>query len=358
MGKTKDPSEAAQEHQSVPLSTLRDPASFGPPPKRILSPAPSAYTSPDQAPPSLGAPLSREEAGAKQRLQAQEEARRREEEEAAKPVSRPYTVDSTGLSTTHLPLPPVRRLDQEAQQTRNSPPPTTKPKLPPRLPPRQNSRPNSFTGDPPPTYSESTGYLNEGALSRLGQAGVSVPGLDIGRTTSPPVPPPRHAVPPPPLSPPSSSSHGAQLSELQSRFSTLSASRSNSQDVGRGTTLGEKRGALKTANDLRTNPSKVSFSEMKSAAATANSMYERHGSKVGPGLRAAGEMGQQYGVANRVNSYSSGGPVPPPLPSPGAGGLVGKKRPPPPPPPPKKRELGTGRLGEPPPVPLASKPKS
>lgn len=353
MGRGKDSTEAAHEHQSAPLSTLRDPASFGPPPKRILSPAPSGYRSPDQ-PASLGAPLSRDEAGARQRLQAQEEARRREEEkEAAKAASRPYTINSTGLSTTHLPPSPVRRLDPEAQQARNSPPPASKPKLPPRLPPRQNSRPNSFTGDPPPTYSESTSHLNEGALSRLGRAGVSVPGLDIGRKTSPAVPP-RQAVSPPPVSPATSTSHGAQLSELQSRFSRLSASRSNSQDVSQGTTMAEKRSALKTANNLRTNPTKVSFSEMKSAAATANNMYERHGSQVGSGLRAVGEMGQNHGAANRVNSYSSGGPVSPPLPSPGQSGL-GKKRPPPPPP--KKRELGTGRPGEPPPIPLASKPK-
>jgi len=35
MGKSKDPHTGAEEHVSRPLSTLKDPAAFGPPPKNV-----------------------------------------------------------------------------------------------------------------------------------------------------------------------------------------------------------------------------------------------------------------------------------------------------------------------------------
>ena len=35
MGKGKDPHQQAEEHTSRPLSTLKDPSAFGPPPKNV-----------------------------------------------------------------------------------------------------------------------------------------------------------------------------------------------------------------------------------------------------------------------------------------------------------------------------------
>ncbi|KAF2196866.1 hypothetical protein GQ43DRAFT_404228 [Delitschia confertaspora ATCC 74209] len=336
LGRAKDPHEAALEHQSTPLSALKDPASFGPPPKRV-----NYHVASTAAPGGLGAPLSEQETGAKQRLQAEEEARRRTEEEASKPSPGPYTVDTTGLSIAHLPKPPVRRADQELQQSNARPTPNRKPQLPPRLPPRQNSRPDAYTPEPPPSYNESTsGLLNQSALNRLGQAGISVPDLDIGRTASPPLPP--RGIASPSTQPALSPARGPHLGELQSRFSKVSTSQHST-----GSSLTEKQEALKTANNLRTDPSKVPLSDIRSAAATTNNFYERYGDQVSSGLRATSDSDRKYGAAGRA-----GGPVSLPPQSPVQGGL-GKK--PPPPPPPKKKNLSTS--GAPPPVPLASKPK-
>lgn len=343
MGKSADAGkEDAHNHVSAPLSTLRDPASFGPPPKH------RAYYG-DAAGP------------ARPRVTREQEQAQRREEEASSPAG-PYTADTTGLSTANLPKPPVFRPGQTPPPAINSSSkPSSKPNLPPRLPPRQNSHPDAYAPAPPPTYTEAThdnsatgGYLNQGALSRLGQAGVSVPGLEIGRNASPPVPPRRTASPstvtPPPVP---SRSNSSQLNELQSRFANMRTSPQSAPAAppATGTTWAEKQAALKTANNLHRDPSKVTLSDARSAASTANNFRERHGEQVAAGWKKAGSLNQKYGISDRVSGLTSGSRASPP-PSPTTGGL-GKK--PPPPPPPKKKEL-TG-TGEPPPIPLGSKPK-
>jgi hypothetical protein len=364
MGKGKSPADEAHDHQSAPLSTLKDPSAFGPPPKHIHfhggAAAPNSLT-PDRS--GLGAPLSEKERAAKQRLDAQKEVTRRqeEEEEAKKPPPGPYKVNTTGLSVDHLPKPPKF-------QPSTAGPPATKPKLPPRLPPRQNSRPDAFSAAPPPTYNESVqdppaqNYINQGAMSRLGQAGISVPGFDIGRTTSPPVPPRRGASPPqPPVSPPATSSRGPQLGELQSRFSRMSTSSPQaSAEPTAGTSFAQKQAALKTASAFQQDPSKVSLSDMKSTASTANNFRERHGEQVASGWRTASGLNQKYGLADRANSFASGGNAPASAASPTSpvatspvSGRLGKK---PPPPVPRKNETLGGPMS-PPPIPLTSKPK-
>jgi hypothetical protein len=357
MGKGKSPSEAAQEHQSTPLSALKDPASFGPPPKRIHyhgAAAPSA----SPATGGLDAPLSQGESSANERLQARKEAQAKIEEEANKPPPGPYKINTTGLSTNHLPKPPVSRGHGAPPSADGS----SKPKLPPRLPPRQNSHPDLHAPPPPPPYSETSPhtapsheFLNQGALSRLGKAGVSVPGLDIGRTASPPLPPRRTSshLSAAPVSPAATSNGASQVNELQSRFARMSASSPVSQNSTTGTSWAEKQAALKTANQVRTDPSKVSFSDMRAAASTANNFRERHGEQAASGWRAASGLSQKYGRAD-----TAGNPPSPSLPGvspslPKQGGL-GKK--PPPPPPPKKKEL-LSNLDEPPPIPLGSKPR-
>lgn len=354
--------EAARNHESTPLSSLTDPNSFAPPPKRLDYGAnPTA---------SRTAPAAAPEGSAKQRLQEREEARRRAEEEANRPPPGPYVPDTTGLSTTHLPKPPAFRPNAASSPT-TSAASRPKPSLPPRLPPRQNSNPNEFAPTPPPTYNEATqpgtpaqGVLNQGALNRLGQAGVSVPGFGMSRTASPPVPARRtHSPPIParqhsasahaPISPPAS--NASQLGELQNRFAKMSTGTTTSEAPTAGTSWADKQAALRTASGLRDDPSKVSGADMRNAASTANNFQQRHGTQVASGFKAANGLNQKYGIAGRVNNFASSSTASPPQsPVRSSQGGIGKKLAPPPPP--KKKELA-GSSGEPPPIPLSSKPK-
>jgi hypothetical protein len=337
--------EAARSHQSAPLTSLKDPSTFAPPPKRLDYGASPTASRP--------------------RVEAQ-----RAEEEANRPPPGPYRPDTTGLDTAHLPKPPAFRPGSA------SPAPSTTtastPRLPPRLPPRQNEYPDEYAPAPPPTYNEATqgpleGMLNQGALNRLGQAGVSVPGFGMGRSAPPPVParrtdsppiPPRQTSASGPAAPPAATGHGSQLGELQSRFGKMSTgTSSNTEPPAKGTSWADKQAALRTASGLRDDPSKVSGADMRSAASTASNFQQRHGAQVASGLKTANGLGQKYGLAGRVNNFASSSSTTPPPQSPtmSAQGGVGKK-PAPPPPPPKKKELG-GSSGEPPPIPLSSKPK-
>ncbi|KAF2849201.1 hypothetical protein T440DRAFT_139743 [Plenodomus tracheiphilus IPT5] len=341
--------EAARGHQSTPLSALKDPSTFAPPPKRV------DYSEPAIAGPSSAAPPG----SARQRLQEKEEARRRAEEEANKPPPGPYRPDTTGLDTSHLPKPPAFR-----PNTASPPVPASRPKpsLPPRLPPRQNSNPDANAPPPPPTYNEATqegtpsqGVLNQGALNRLGQAGVSVPGFGIGRTASPPVPPRQNSASNAPIPPPASPGHGSQMNELQNRLSKMSTRTPPAAAPATGTSWADKQAALRTAGNLREDPSKVNAADLRGAATTANNFQQRHGDQVASGWKAASGLNSKYGIAGKVNTFASSSASPAPqLPTQGAPGGLGKKAPPPPPP--KKKELAGGPA-EPPPIPLSSKPK-
>jgi len=374
MGKGKDPHAEANEHISRPLSTLKDPAAFGPPPKNANYHGGAAL--PNQITPdtrSWGAPLTKDEIYAEQ--QAEEQAQR-EEEEAAKPKGPPvpFRADTTGLSTANLPPPPGRK-DGAGGRTPSAAKP--KPGPPPRLPPRQNSIPVS----PRPAYSSATtepnahkGILNQGSMNRLSAAGVSVPEFGIGTKGRQPLPPPNAASPSrasatPPI-------NASQLNELQSRFSRLSSSTSpKPESPSEGTTFAQKQAALKTASSFRNDPSSVSLSDAKAAASTANNFRERHGDQVKSGWQSAGKLNTKYGIADKLGSYGgiSNTQTPEPA-SPqiemrdntiggyvnGApdSGVLGKKKPPPPPV--KRARLtgaGASQEGVPPPIPVGSKPK-
>ncbi|KXL47549.1 hypothetical protein M433DRAFT_555 [Acidomyces richmondensis BFW] len=219
-GKKKDPYEYARNHQSAPLSSLKDPDSFGPPPKhRDYYPNGTSSNPSQPAGPSGGwgtvvpAPQPRLE--------------NQIQDEPPKPPE-PYRIDTTGLRTDNLPKPPARRNGGAAV---GSPVRNASPSLPPRhnpaapsrqaahpppiLPPRMNDHPDEHTPAPPPSYPEATqrsgnpAAINVGAANRLGQAGISVPGFGIGSQPSPPQSP----------AGPTSS----QLSELQQRFSRMNA---------------------------------------------------------------------------------------------------------------------------------------
>ena len=232
-GKKNDPYESARNHQSAPLTTLKDPDSFGPPPKHTAyyGSNPTTPTSAISQQPSGG--LGSQARAPTRRQQQEDEERQRQEEERARAPSVPYRADTTGLRTDNLPKPPVRRADGAAPATpprnsspasrtippRQQPQPPQRQGAPPTLPPRMNENPDEHTPPPPPSYNEATrsaqqesATINTGAANRLGQAGVSVPGFGIGNSANET-----------PSQSPSTQGHSSQLSELQQRFARMNS---------------------------------------------------------------------------------------------------------------------------------------
>lgn len=146
------------------------------------------------------------------------------------------------------------------------------------------------------------------------------------------------------------------MNELQNRFAKMSAPTTESAAPSTGTSWADKQAALRTAGSLRDDPSKVTTTDLRGAASTANNFQQRHGEQMASGYKAASGLNAKYGIAGKLNSFASSSAAPAPQsPIQSSQGGLGKKAPPPPPPP-KKRELGGGS-GEPPPIPLSSKPK-
>lgn len=178
--------EGRANYASAPLSSLRDPSSFGAPPKHrayygtgadaridggIGGSSSSGVVSRREDSKALSAPLSRSEMPEQAQTREAEEQRAREEANLPLSPPKPYRVDTTGLSTSNLPKPPLfRGRPGQEQQLETQPPslpliaraapptppqrpahtkqqqqqqrsPTAKPSLPPRLPLRQNPNP-------------------------------------------------------------------------------------------------------------------------------------------------------------------------------------------------------------------------
>ena len=355
----------------MPISSLRDPASFAPPPKRTGT---AGRASPGTNP-----------AGG--RAYAKPAAQQPEQQpEEERPEPQPYRRDTTGLSTSHLPPPPGRRDGAHGNPpvpvvTTRPPAMKPKPSLPPRLPPRQTEHVDEYTPAAPPPYSVEAqpsaqqGIMNQGAMNRLGAAGVSVPGLGIAPRPSPRLPSRREAAaPPPPVSPQKPAP--SQLGELQSRFAKFTTSSSKKGPpqpaaATQGTTLVQKQAALKTASSFRNDPSSVSFSDARAAASTANNFRVRHGAEVASGLQSTNNLNNRYGLTDKAGAaaaYGVGNTVPAQSPVPArdqingmnldghAHSVAAKKAPPPPP---EKRPdlVGTQQSSGPPPIPMSSKPK-
>jgi hypothetical protein len=331
IGKGKKEDEKTYR-EPMPISSLRDPASFPPPPKHVaMGAAPS---------PPPGQPYRPPAAGAAQQSYNSTQSTFGQPVEEAPPAPKPYRVDTTGLSTSHLP-PPPRRAGGDITSTASPAPANSHtrpgpPSLPPRLPPRAGT-PTSpahpsqpLVRTPQPPQPKPQGYLNHSAIDNLSARGISVPGFNIGSTTQ----------------------------------STASASvppqHQHGQPTNTGTTWAQKRAALQTASSAYKDPSSVSASDAASAASTLNNIQQRHG-------------GQISSVAGRVNAFAANGRTgtPPspstitPTPSSALASAVGKKKPPPPPPPAKKPGLAAPTHGvlhyddndAPPPVPLATRPQ-
>ncbi|KAK4248372.1 hypothetical protein C7999DRAFT_40382 [Corynascus novoguineensis] len=396
-------------HVATPITSLRDPASFAPPPKRnpnAVVGASSPTTS--SSPASQTGPTVPPRAGTAPEQPPSEEP-------ASQP--KPWRLDTTGLSTAHLPPPPMRK---DGADGGSSPAPRpapggdgakkAPPSLPPRLPPRSSTasstanpspppRPPPATTSPAPTPGPAQGYLNQSAINRLGAAGISVPGFGItpssssySPTNASPSATPTHSpstTASPSARSPAPPPGGSHMSELQSRFgqlrttgtsTTTTAGAAGGGGRGRGgTTVEQKQSALRTAAALRSNPGSVSLSDARAAATAADNFRQRHGEQIAGGLKAVGGVQQRFGGDNGGGIVTGGG----------AGNSVdittiaGKKKPPPPPPPPKRKDIQIGvgglaqRLGqpqgqgqgqeqrqvggdgndEPPPIPLATKPR-
>ena len=402
MGKGKDSNASSSQSERVsrPLSTLKDPSSFGPPPKNVNFHGGAAL--PNDITPhhgGLGAPLQQSShTGGSQATDSPHVPELGEPGRAAGPAL-PYRANTTGIDTSNLPPPPSRFARPDivnTQESRVESSPKPKPGLPPRLPSRQNTSevaPSAASPLPPPTYEAAThtspppvatsdpgsaGKLNQSAINRLGTEGVSVPGLGIGSAN-------------PWMSEPTqqSSTHGSsqaqpsQNNELQARFSRLASSSRQSatpqtpkSPPTEGTTMAQKQAAFQTAQNFHKNPSSVSAADAKAAAITANNFRERHQEQISAGAQKANTWNKKYNITSRMNSFleqqsspvSENPPnanVPPPaavaVTSPSSSAVLNPldSRKPPPPPPPKKPSgmhapptTGHG----PPPVPLGTKP--
>lgn len=331
MGKGKSSeAQAAQEHVSRPLATLKDPASFGPPPKNVNYHGGAAL--PNEITPhrgGIGAPLTESQiSGASRAVQSPQAE---EEEEPAKPPppSLPYRADRTGLRTDNLPPPPVHRDLNKSSATppppsTRSPGPATQPRLPPRLPSRQNTMSPPVNEPPPPSYDAvaskpnttstptPTSYINQSAANRLGQAGVSVPAFGIGKQTeSNPWQSEKSQTRP---------SGTNQLSELQSRFARMNSQESaaapspttqaSNPAPNSMPSWKQSQSAFNTAQTLRTNPQNVSLADAQSAAQTAgqaqrsaNAFREKHADQIAAAQTKAKAWDQRYKVTSKINKF-------------------------------------------------------
>jgi hypothetical protein len=366
MGKKKSTNEVTNDHVARPLATLKDPSTFEPPPKHVY------YHGGDSVPNRAKTHVDKEAAYG--------------EEEDTKPPPAPYRADTTGLSTSRLPPPPGRKDGADGRSPVAGLKP--KPSLPPRLPPRQNSSlaPVATVSNTTPTYQTETtgpsshrGILNQGSLSRLGAAGISVPGFGIGGKQPVAAPPmnstasasrPATVGPPPRM--PSVTSVGMpsspQLNELQSRFSGLGRSSAPAEAPSQGTTIAEKQAAFKTAQSFRSDPSSVSLSDARNAVSTANNFSDRHGDQVASGWKSANKLNTKYNLTEKAGQYRANAPflataqssVEAPTSSQiqVRDNIVSFKKAPPPPPKRKPRLASNADAGDaPPPIPLTSKPR-
>ncbi|KAF4120304.1 hypothetical protein GMORB2_3105 [Geosmithia morbida] len=329
-GRVKPDNSAANNHVARPISELRDPSSFAPPPKRTgsgLAPAPAPTETGKRK--TVPSPSKYQDPRTGQSLALygstdgiREEEHEHESEQQGQAAPRPYRVNTTGLSTDHLPPPPGRRDgtggDAAAgagglQAIEAAPPPAYetaaagRPSLPPRLPPRTNTGTAASSMAESPSADSSSRYLNQEAISRLGSAGVSVPGLGIGsqkQTTATATATATATPPPPPPRRPSNQPQG-QVNELQNRLARYGISSSNAtpqvqqeqqqqpqpaqeQEQGQlsgGTTWAQKQAALRTASSFNKDPSSVSVSDARTAAGTVNNFRQRHGHQVAAGAK-------------------------------------------------------------------------
>jgi hypothetical protein len=330
MGKGKKPGDnAAGEHVSRPLATLKDPSSFGPPPKNVNYHGGAAL--PNEITPhrgGIGAPLTQEQIAS-----AHQSTHSPPPEEvpvkAGPPL--PYRANTTGLSTSHLPPPPVHRniISPPPQETGETLAPKPKPGLPPRLPSRQNTAEVAAAATPPPpSYDAVTSEasakpstfstLNTSAVNNLSRAGVKVPAFGIGRsnssnTSTPTTDNPWSSEPAQPTNPTTGTSTNT-MSELQSRFSRMNSnSNSNTPTADQPTappSIQQTQSAFATAQNFRRDPSSVSMNDARSAATTANTaarsasdFRQKHATQIAAAENRAKAVNNKYQLQSRFERF-------------------------------------------------------
>ncbi|KAL2754693.1 hypothetical protein ACRALDRAFT_210051 [Sodiomyces alcalophilus JCM 7366] len=340
-----DTDEEKMNHVARPLSSLRDPASFAPPPRRrsgqpVPAPSPSHGVSSHH-------PVALDHQGA-------------DIVDAPRPPP-PFRVDTTGLSTAHLP-PPQGTKDGDDGRASQTAVARTGPSLPPRLPPRTSScslQTPTSADDLDKVAIRSS--LNQTPGNGPGTASISVPGPSMATanpTTKTQTQAGRHSTSVPTGTP------ASRGNELQSRFSKLgnfigrdsasphSFSQQSNQPPAEGTTWRQKQATLRMASVVHKDPSSVHMSDAVSAASTADNFGRRHGDKMTSCVKNANKLNKVYGITEHVEAsplpaveLKNGhiqrrvacqtnrspafiaGPASPP-----ATGILGKKKPPPPPP--------------------------
>lgn len=208
--------------------------------------------------------------------------------------------------------------------------------------------------------------MNEASISRLEQAGVSVPALGIGQRDSD-------------QSVPAQSQVNNQVNELQSRFAKTSTPGSqNLQNAGSP----DKRPSNGVNNYNNINSSTTSGTEIRSRAPLSTSNLRQRGSEhIEAGKQKLVAFNQKHRITERISSYfeepaqtspqQGGGVPPPPPPHPNLTrqtsnidmDVLNRRKPPPPPPPAKKPSLQSTPVNNnsgsppPPPLPLGTKPR-
>ncbi|KAK0709074.1 hypothetical protein B0T26DRAFT_393302 [Lasiosphaeria miniovina] len=251
-------------HVAQPLSSLRDPASFPPPPRHIgrratttsniNAPSLTQASSPSLTYPSKSPPPT----------YYSPRAAADDDYDGSASASGSIASWLSQTSTGGPPLPPRLPPRSSTVSGGGASPPPPPPQRPAwlALPGRRSAAPEPSSPPllPPPLTSPST--LNQGAIGRLGAAGISVPAFGIGPGTA---------------SPSSTANGGGGGSD-------------GGGGGGGGTTWKQKQNALRTASALQKEPSKVSLAELQSAGSTFQNFSQRHGDQVAAGLRTAGNL--------------------------------------------------------------------
>ena len=272
--------------QPRPLASLKDPKSFGEPPKhRDTVSLPYGVDSLSDSSRSRA-----EDAHSYTTTSSRRPEIASEEQEERKP-SGPFIADTTGLDTSRFPKPPVRSFAGGPSSPvagaafMESPVAQAKPSLPPRLPPRQpsgttkTSEQDASRDSPTNSSPRSVGYLNQSAIDRLGKSGVSVPGFGTGSNTV------NDATKEPPK--------GVNASEFNSKFDRLNVSGSNHSPIFDNTSIWSNSGK-----------DSMSISDMKNTAAAAKSIHENHGDQISQGVKTMNNADEKYNIANKLNRLS------------------------------------------------------
>ena len=332
----------------MPMSALKDPSLFAPPPKNVNYHSTTAEERQATRIAQKG-PLTPAEYQAREKekydRQKEEEALEREkrrlereekqalraaqqqEREGASASRLPTTNDTTGLSTTQF-APPVARSTAAdgtnvIRPTAPSPANARPPVLPPRLPARQNSSPET-----PTSQGRGQSPTIPGGRPQL----PARKGTGSSTTSS--------------LRGPPTPSDNPQLSELQSRFARMKTSSPTSEM--------QPQAAPWVGSTTSSSRDYPTVSVARNLATTPNNFHGVHDEQVAKKWAPVDTSSRQYGVSTQSN-FRPGEGLESPIDMRDNTVLPVKK--PPPPKPKKKAELSANEVSVTPSVPYASRPK-